>query len=123
MRPDGQPPLVFMGQTEEFKMMSRPNRMVYTPITRGHKPTASQESNTLSTMSEVSCTTTLSSTTDGETDRDDRLEDFKEEQEQSMGWRSGSEETIDTVVAAVITKQAPAGDCTRYDLIETFTLL
>lgn len=113
MRADGQPPLVFMGQTEEFKMMSRPNRMVYTPITRGHKPTASQESNTLSTMSEVSCTTTLSSTTDGETDRDDRLEDFKEEQEQSMGWRSGSEETIDTVVAAVITKQAPAGDCTR----------
>ena len=34
-------------------MMSRPNRFTYTPITRGHKPTASQESNTLSTMSEV----------------------------------------------------------------------
>ena len=115
MKADGhQPtPLVFMGQTEEFKMMSRPNRMVYTPITRGHKPTASQESNTLSTMSEVSCTTTLSSTTDGETDRDDRLEDFKEEQEQSMGWRSGSEETIDTVVAAVITKQSGGGDTIR----------
>ena len=46
-----------MGQTEEFKMMSRPNRMVYTPITRGHKPTASQESNTLS---QVSCYTTIS---------------------------------------------------------------
>ena len=86
MRPDGQPPVVFMGQTEEFKMMSRPNRMVYTPITRGHKPTASQESNTLSTMSEVSCTTILSSTTEGEGDRDDdRLEDFKEEQEHSIG--------------------------------------
>ena len=42
-----------MGQTEEIKMMSRPNRFTYTPITRGHKPTASQESNTLSTMSEV----------------------------------------------------------------------
>ena len=42
-----------MGQTEEIKMMSRPYRFTYTPITRGHKPTASQESNTLSTMSEV----------------------------------------------------------------------
>ena len=42
-----------MGQTEEIRMMSRPNRFTYTPITRGHKPTASQESNTLSTMSEV----------------------------------------------------------------------
>jgi len=101
-----------MGQTEEFKMMSRPNRMVYTPITRGHKPTASQESNTLSTMSEVSCTTTLSSTTDGEEDRtEDRLEDFKEEQEHCMGWRSGSEETIDTVVAAVTNRPTSgAGD-------------
>ena len=98
-----------MGQTEEFKMMSRPNRMVYTPITRGHKPTASQESNTLSTMSEVSCTTTLSSTTDGETDRDDRLEDFKEEQEHSIGWRSGSEETIDTVVAASTNRPTSEG--------------
>jgi len=92
-------------------MMSRPNRMVYTPITRGHKPTASQESNTLSTMSEVSCTTILSSTTDGE--GEDRLEDFKEEQERSMGWRSGSDETIDTVVAAVSSKQSPVGgSCT-----------
>lgn len=91
-----------MGQTEEFKMMSRPNRMVYTPITRGHKPTASQESNTLSTMSEVSCTTTLSGTTDGSSGReDDRLSDFREESEdQGMGWRSGSEETVDTVVVA-----------------------
>ena len=76
--------------------------MVYTPITRGHKPTASQESNTLSTMSEVSCTTTLSGTTDGSSGReDDRLSDFREESEdQSMGWRSGSEETVDTVVVA-----------------------
>jgi len=92
-----------MGQTEEFKMMSRTNRMVYTPITRGHKPTASQESNTLSTMSEVSCTTTLSGTTDGSSGReDDRLSDFREEVEDhpGMGWRSGSEETVDTVVAA-----------------------
>ena len=76
--------------------------MVYTPITRGHKPTASQESNTLSTMSEVSCTTTLSGTTDGRSGReDDRLSDFREESEdQGMGWRSGSEETVDTVVVA-----------------------
>ena len=76
--------------------------MVYTPITRGHKPTASQESNTLSTMSEVSCTTTLSGTTDGSSGReDDRLSDFREESEdQGMGWRSGSEETVDTVVVA-----------------------
>ena len=92
-----------MGQTEEFRMMSRPNRNVYTPITRGHKPTASQESNTLS---EVSCTTTLSgtSTDSGETERgdQDRLSDFREEEEHSsgMGWRSGSEETVDTVVNA-----------------------
>ena len=90
-----------MGQTEELRMMSRPNRMVYTPITRGHKPTASQESNTLSTMSEVSCTTMLSGTTDESSGRDDdRLSDFREESEdQGMGWRSGSEETVDTVVA------------------------
>ena len=75
--------------------------MVYTPITRGHKPTASQESNTLSTMSEVSCTTMLSGTTDESSGRDDdRLSDFREESEdQGMGWRSGSEETVDTVVA------------------------
>jgi len=94
-----------MGQTEEFRMMSRPNRNVYTPITRGHKPTASQESNTLS---EVSCSTTLSGTSTesspGETERGDldRLSDFREEEEHSsgMGWRSGSEETVDTVVNA-----------------------
>jgi len=81
-------------------MMSRPNRMVYTPITRGHKPTASQESNTLSTMSEVSCTTTLSmeSGVTEESKDDDRLDDFHEEQEPEIGWRSGSEETVDTVV-------------------------
>lgn len=85
--------------------MSRPNRNVYTPITRGHKPTASQESNTLS---EVSCSTTLSGTSTesspGETERGDldRLSDFREEEEHSsgMGWRSGSEETVDTVVNA-----------------------
>ena len=71
-------------------MMSRPNRMVYTPITRGHKPTASQESNTLSTMSEVSCTTTLSmeSEVTEEYKDEDRLEDFTEEQENGVGWRS-----------------------------------
>ena len=64
-------------------MMSRPNRMVYTPITRGHKPTASQESNTLSTMSEVSCTTTLSMESVGteECKDEDRLEDLTEENE------------------------------------------
>merc|ERR1719427_2223901 len=28
-----------------------------------------------------------------------RLEDFTEEREERMGWRSGSEETVDTVVA------------------------
>ena len=42
-----------MCQTEEIRMMSRPNRFTYTPITKGHKPAASLESNTLSTMSEV----------------------------------------------------------------------
>ena len=89
-----------MGQTEELRMMSRPNRMVYTPITRGHKPTASQESNTLSTMSEVSCTTTLSmeSEVTEECKDEDRLEDFTEEQENGVGWRSESEQTWDTVV-------------------------
>jgi shingomyelin synthase len=35
-------------------------RWNYSPMTRGHKPTASQESNTLSTMSQASCTTNLS---------------------------------------------------------------
>ena len=85
-------------------MMTRPNRMVYsyTPITRGHKPTASQESNTLSTMSEVSCTTTLSmeSGVTEECKDEDRLEDFTEEQKNGVGWRSESEETVDTVVGA-----------------------
>lgn len=84
--------------------------MVYTPITRGHKPTASQESNTLSTMSEVSCTTTLSASTDGSKD-DDRLSDFREESEdQGMGWRSGSEETVDTVVLAASRKSTSGVD-------------
>jgi len=82
-------------------MMSRQNRMVYTPINRGHKPTPSQESNTLSTMSEVSCTTTVSMESAGteESQEAGRLEDFTEEREERMGWRSGSEETVDTVVA------------------------
>jgi len=85
-------------------MMSRPNRMVYTPITRGHKPTASQESNTLSTMSEVSCTTTLSmeSGVTEEAKENDRLEDFNEEQEKGIGCRSSSEETVDTVVVVAV---------------------
>ena len=81
-------------------MSSRPNRMVYTPITRGHKPTASQESNTLSTMSEVSCTTTMSMESEVEVTEgckeEERLEDFIEDNEN--GWRSDSEETLDTMV-------------------------
>merc|ERR1719481_1853020 len=83
-------------------MMSRPNRMMYTPITRGHKPTASQESNTLSTMSEVSCTTTLSMESEGCRD-EERLQDFTEESanEKNIGWRSDSEETVDTVVVVM----------------------
>lgn len=87
-----------MGQTDELRMMSRPNRMMYTPITRGHKPTASQESNTLSTMSEVSCTTTLSMESEGCRDRD-----FNEEpdNDKNMSWRSDSEETVDTVVVVM----------------------
>jgi len=80
--------------------MSRPHRssrFTYAPITRGHKPTASQESNTLSTMSEVSCTTTLS--LDSEVGA--RLGGFLEEGEQGgvANYRSGSEETVDTVIA------------------------
>merc|ERR1740124_387109 len=77
-------------------MSSRPNRMVYTPITRGHKPTASQESNTLSTMSEVSCTTTLSMESEVEvTDKEEEsLEDFIEDNENDDGWRCDSEETV-----------------------------
>ena len=73
--------------------------MMYTPITRGHKPTASQESNTLSTMSEVSCTTTLSMESEGGRD-EERLQDFTEEpnNDKNLGWRSDSEETVDTVV-------------------------
>ena len=67
-------------------------------ITRGHKPTASQESNTLSTMSEVSCTTTLSmesevEVTEGFKD-EESLEDFNEDNENGDGWRSDSEETV-----------------------------
>ena len=44
----------------------------------------------------------------GETERGDhdRLSDFREEEEHSsgMGWRSGSEETVDTVVNAASRK-------------------
>jgi hypothetical protein len=96
-----------MGQTEEIKMMPRSGRAHgygahYTPITRGHKPTASQESNTLSTMSEVSCITTVSEDSEpveGARDPVERLADFREEEERSgLGARSGSEETVDTVV-------------------------
>jgi len=46
-----------MGQTDELAMKARPSGYMYTPITRGHKPTPSQESNTLS---EASCTTDIS---------------------------------------------------------------
>jgi len=56
---------------------------MYTPIRRGHKPTPSQESNTLS---EASCTTTLSvESTSGHLsptyheDDENRLDDFKDE--------------------------------------------
>jgi len=56
---------------------------MYTPIRRGHKPTPSQESNTLS---EASCTTTLSvESTSGHLsptyheDEENRLDDFKDE--------------------------------------------
>lgn len=110
---------LLMGQTEEIKMMSsRNNRFTYTPITRGHKPTASQESNTLSTMSEVSAITTVSLDSEGgqsgpEGDPSEprphptyntgninnRLSHFAEEDERSPApYRSGSEETVDTVV-------------------------
>jgi len=93
-----------MGQTEEIRMMSRPNRFTYTPITRGHKPTASQESNTLSTMSEVSCVTTVSMESETERDPEARLQDFREEDERCV-YRSGSEETVDTVVAVSSAKK------------------
>jgi len=93
-----------MGQTEEIKMMSRPNRFTYTPITRGHKPTASQESNTLSTMCEVSCVTTVSMDSEAGADPEGRLADFREEEERCV-YRSGSEETVDTVVAVSSAKK------------------
>jgi len=90
-------------------MNARGGRFAYTPITRGHKPTASQESNTLSTMSEVSCVTTVSEVSEG-CERlgerlgelgevGERLGDFREEEERGSMYRSGSEETVDTVVA------------------------
>ena len=99
-----------MGQTEELRMMSsRHNRMVYTPITRGHKPTASQESNTLSTMSEVSCTTTLSMESEVEVTEgckeEERLEDFIEDNENGDGWRSDSEETVVVGTAGEVEKR------------------
>ena len=50
-----------MVQTEEASLT------LFTPYTRGHKPTPSQVSNTLS---EVSCTTTLSSSSDRQEDQD-----------------------------------------------------
>merc|ERR1712213_172227 len=84
--------------------MSRPNRFTYTPITRGHKPTASQESNTLSTMSEVSCVTTVSMDSEAGADPEGRLADFREEEERCV-YRSGSEETVDTVVAVSSAKK------------------
>jgi len=85
-------------------MMSRPDRMDYTPITRGHKLTPSQESNTLSTMSEVSCTTTVSmeSGVTEEGKENDRLDEFKEEQENGIRSRSVSEETMNTVVMVAV---------------------
>ena len=70
------------------------------PITRGHKPSASQDSNTLSTMSEVSCTTTLSiesEFTEG-CKEEERLEDFTEDKENVAESRSDNEETVDVVV-------------------------
>ena len=93
-----------MGQTEELRMMSRPDRMDYTPITRGHKLTPSQESNTLSTMSEVSCTTTVSmeSGVTEEGKENDRMEEFKEDQENGIRSRSVSEETMNTVVMVAV---------------------
>ena len=72
------------------------------PITRGHKPTASQESNTLSTMSEVSCTTTLSIESEftAGCKEEERLEDFNEDKENVAEWRSDNEETVGVVVVA-----------------------
>lgn len=66
-------------------MMQHTRGYMYTPIRRGHKPTPSQESNTLS---EASCTTTLSVDSGGgghrsptyrEVDDENRLEDFRDE--------------------------------------------
>jgi shingomyelin synthase len=77
-----------MGQTDELMMhQTRTSGYMYTPIRRGHKPTPSQESNTLS---EASCTTTLSVESGGqsgghlsptyqELDEDNRLQDFRDE--------------------------------------------
>jgi len=71
-----------MGQKDEIMMKARPSGYMYTPITRGHKPTPSQESNTLS---EASCTTTIStesgtiSPTYREEDEEDRLHDFQDD--------------------------------------------
>lgn len=96
-----------MGQTEEIRMTSRGTRFPYTPITRGHKPSASQESNTLSTMSEVSCVTTVSSEAEA---REERMGDFREEEERGVAfYRSSSEETVDTVVAVTTASLGPGG--------------
>lgn len=76
-----------MGQTDDIMMKSRPNTYMYTPITRGHKPTPSQESNTLS---EASCTTNLSadsgplSPTYREEEEESRLQDFTDDELDSL---------------------------------------
>lgn len=91
--------------------MSRPNRLNYTPITRGHKPTASQESNTFSINSEASCITNVS--TDSEVgpimDSEKRMREFHETDGRRVS-RSGSEETVDTVVTVAATKNYKAGE-------------
>lgn len=95
-------------------MMSRPNRFTYVPITRGHKPTASQESNTFSTTSETSCYTTLS--VDSEADQADkeadaRLEELEDVEVEDRGvYRSESEETVDTVVTVAVNRNLEAGE-------------
>lgn len=81
-----------MGQTDDIMMKARPHGgYMYTPITRGHKPTPSQESNTLS---EVSCTTTISMdsgplrnnspTYHEEEEEDNRLQDFHDEDDAEL---------------------------------------
>lgn len=101
-----------MGQTEEIRMMSRSNRFNYVPITRGHKPTASQESNTFSTTSEASCITTLS--LDSEAGQIQAREEGRVPgvpgEEGGLVSRSGSEETVDTVITVKDNKNHKAGE-------------